>query len=435
MIAGGGGRRRRSRNHEHSQSLPCRNPATTWSRALRQTVFASTVRHHPAWCRRLRRPDVGSSTTAAIKPPDFDDSPAERPTLARADQARPQTDSSLPLRTIRGRGVSRRAAAVSLNLRSRRRSHEERIANGTLSGRRPVKEPRMFAEHRVFHPSDPDAPTTPALRRRLAAAGRFAPDPPHKASATGERCLLCGCGIENDADADRAIQACGSCKSRPEAQRPYNPRPVRGFTDAEKSLIRKIHGYMPAQQLLGILNDRLRSDLGPDATALHGRTAARSKSPHSQGRSPAGDNGWAGLRKLLAQAERAGTLRADQRAGHQRLRRRLLALPKTLDAAEGHSPSAGGGLTHEAHCHPPRRNARRHAQSRRNSDHLDEYATTGLLAVAVGPRGNGKTNAGLLMAEQLPGPGLGQRPDRPRERARSRSTAMPSPIRTRCGAR
>jgi hypothetical protein len=32
---------------------------------------------------------------------------------------------------------------------------------------------------------------------------------------------------------------------------------------------------------------------------------------------------------------------------------------------------------------------------------LGEYATTGLLAVAVGPRGNGKTNAGLLMAEQL----------------------------------
>lgn len=32
---------------------------------------------------------------------------------------------------------------------------------------------------------------------------------------------------------------------------------------------------------------------------------------------------------------------------------------------------------------------------------LDEYATTGLLAVAIGPRGNGKTNAGLLIAEQL----------------------------------
>jgi hypothetical protein len=32
---------------------------------------------------------------------------------------------------------------------------------------------------------------------------------------------------------------------------------------------------------------------------------------------------------------------------------------------------------------------------------LSEYATTGLLGIAVGPRGNGKTNAGLLIAEQL----------------------------------
>jgi hypothetical protein len=32
---------------------------------------------------------------------------------------------------------------------------------------------------------------------------------------------------------------------------------------------------------------------------------------------------------------------------------------------------------------------------------LGAYASTGLLAIAVGPRGNGKTNAGLLMAEQL----------------------------------
>lgn len=32
---------------------------------------------------------------------------------------------------------------------------------------------------------------------------------------------------------------------------------------------------------------------------------------------------------------------------------------------------------------------------------LADYATTGLLALAVGPRGNGKTNAGLLIAEQL----------------------------------
>lgn len=32
---------------------------------------------------------------------------------------------------------------------------------------------------------------------------------------------------------------------------------------------------------------------------------------------------------------------------------------------------------------------------------LADYATTGLMALAIGPRGNGKTNAGLLIAEQL----------------------------------
>ena len=166
----------------------------------------------------------------------------------------------------------------------------------------------MFAEHRVFHPSDQDAPTTPALRRRLAAAGRFAPDPPHKAPAAGERCLLCGCSIENDADADRAIQACGSCKSRPEARPLRNPSPAREFTDAEKSLIRKIHGYVPAQQLLGILNDRLRSDLGPDATPYTAEQL-RSCIAAIPGTVPSGDNSWATLRKLLARAQRTGTLR------------------------------------------------------------------------------------------------------------------------------
>jgi hypothetical protein len=32
---------------------------------------------------------------------------------------------------------------------------------------------------------------------------------------------------------------------------------------------------------------------------------------------------------------------------------------------------------------------------------LTDYATTGLMAVSIGPRGNGKTNTGLLIAEQL----------------------------------
>lgn len=165
----------------------------------------------------------------------------------------------------------------------------------------------MFSDQRVFKTSDPDAPTTPALRRRLAEAGRLVPASPRQAHGAGQRCTLCGCNIDSDPEVDRAILACGSCKTRPEARRLRNPQPTRAFTEAEKSLIRKINGYLPPLQLLGILNDRLRSDLGPDAQPytveqLHAEIAMM---PEAK---PASDHGWAGLRKLLAHAKRAGTL-------------------------------------------------------------------------------------------------------------------------------
>ena len=61
-------------------------------------------------------------------------------------------------------------------------------------------------------------------------------------------------------EADRKIPACGSCKTQPEAKGSIEAAcTARAFTDAERSLIKKIHGYMPHMQLLGILNDRLRS--------------------------------------------------------------------------------------------------------------------------------------------------------------------------------
>ena len=165
----------------------------------------------------------------------------------------------------------------------------------------------MLPNQRVFPISDAGAPTTPALRRRLDEAGRLAPVPPRPTLGTGQRCGLCGCNLDSDPHADRTILACGSCKARPEAKRLRNPEPPRSFTEAEKSLIRKIHGYLPPLQLLGILNDRLRSDLGPDAQPytteqLHAEIAAM------PGTKPSGNHGWAGLRKLLAQAKRAGTL-------------------------------------------------------------------------------------------------------------------------------
>lgn len=83
---------------------------------------------------------------------------------------------------------------------------------------------------------------------------------------------------------------------------------ARSFTAAEKGLIRKVHGFMPAKQLLDILNERLVSDLGPDAVPytmgqLYGEIGDASGAP-------AGGHDWPSLRKLLAKAERDGVLNA-----------------------------------------------------------------------------------------------------------------------------
>jgi hypothetical protein len=166
----------------------------------------------------------------------------------------------------------------------------------------------MSPENRVFRLSDPDAPTTPALRQRLAQAGRYESSPGEKPCGTRRICLLCGCNIDADSEADFQLNACGSCKSRPEAKRLHHPQPPRAFTDAEKALIRKIHGYVPAGQLLSILNDRLKADLGLEATPytadqLHTEIASVSPPAVNAGTS------WAALRKLLAKAERNGTLK------------------------------------------------------------------------------------------------------------------------------
>jgi len=88
---------------------------------------------------------------------------------------------------------------------------------------------------------------------------------------------------------------------------------ARQFTAAEKGLIRKVNGFMPAQQLLDILNERLVCDLGPAAV------------PYSMGQlyaeigdvaagAPAGGHDWPSLRKLIAKSERSGVLDAiDER--------------------------------------------------------------------------------------------------------------------------
>ena len=146
--------------------------------------------------------------------------------------------------------------------------------------------------------------------------------PPANASEPLPRCRLCTCLLGDEDDDDPTLALCGACKRRPEARRlglpvpaaqqravPAAHRPAREFTDAERALIRKIHGFMPAQQLLALLNERLACDLGPDATPysmeqLHAAIGGLASPP------PAGGHGWAAQRKLIAQARKAGLLDA-----------------------------------------------------------------------------------------------------------------------------
>lgn len=140
------------------------------------------------------------------------------------------------------------------------------------------------------------------------------------------KCRICTCKLDPETEGDDLEnRVCSSCLSRPEARRlgiglaPLQPRrphvagpaagakPAREFTTAELSLITKVHAFMPAQQLLEILQERLRWDLGEDAepyTMEQLQAVVRRFAPAT----PAGGHDWASLRKILAQARRSGVL-------------------------------------------------------------------------------------------------------------------------------
>lgn len=138
------------------------------------------------------------------------------------------------------------------------------------------------------------------------------------------KCRICQCRLDETEDDDMENHVCSSCKSRPEGKRllglatitsipPANAgklahsKSARDFTPAEKGLIRKVHGFMPHHQLLSILNERLASDLGPDALP-YTMDQLHAELNGLPGGAPAGGHDYPSLRKLLANAERAGTL-------------------------------------------------------------------------------------------------------------------------------
>lgn len=143
-------------------------------------------------------------------------------------------------------------------------------------------------------------------------------------AATWTDCRLCGSRlvhnrrVGNRTDDPQKSGLCAECQDRPEAKRfgatgpgpaPATTRPPagpRGFNAAEKALIKAcIKSFMPAKQLLEILNDRLVADQGEKAVPFTMEqlwTEAKGAIDPSQG------SDWAGLRKIVAAARRTGLL-------------------------------------------------------------------------------------------------------------------------------
>ena len=128
------------------------------------------------------------------------------------------------------------------------------------------------------------------------------------------KCRLCQCKLGSESSDDFGAGVCGSCGGRPEAWRLGGPPPTtdafssaRDFTDAEKALIRKLHSFMPALQLLSLLNERLHSDLGPDAIA-YSLDQLQTQIGNDLEIAGNGRRDWPSLRALLAQARRDGVL-------------------------------------------------------------------------------------------------------------------------------
>lgn len=119
-------------------------------------------------------------------------------------------------------------------------------------------------------------------------------------------CRLCGGALEPGDDRVRQLHT--SCALRPEARRlgPAGVTPgPRGFTAAEKSLIRNVSAFMPAADLLRLLNERLVADLGEGATPytldqLHAEIGGAGVTAKA--------DEWGGLRRLVADARKSGVL-------------------------------------------------------------------------------------------------------------------------------
>jgi hypothetical protein len=141
------------------------------------------------------------------------------------------------------------------------------------------------------------APTTSSRIGAPALAQR-------PAQTASVKCRLCECLLDAASQGRRPLGVCADCAKHPAVR---ELRPPREFTAVERGLIAKVAGYMPHEQLLAVLNERLAADLGPTAI-LHTldqlRACLADLPPRAAG------NDWAALRQVMARARRDGTLGA-----------------------------------------------------------------------------------------------------------------------------
>src|SRR3546814_12796271 len=113
--------------------------------------------------------------------------------------------------------------------------------------------------------------------------------------------------MEMQAQPVRQMVATG--RSDPKGTWPKVARSARSFTMGEKSLIQKVHGYMTAEQLLAILNDRLIADqgLGVVTYTMDPPRAELASLEKPERLDDAAELDLPGLRKLMTRARKSGT--------------------------------------------------------------------------------------------------------------------------------
>ena len=145
----------------------------------------------------------------------------------------------------------------------------------------------------------------------------------HRSATGAARCRQCDARLDSSRGDFINRRICAECRKHPtyreslaamklatgQIERP--PQGLRGgqyaraFTVAERSLVRKVHGFMPAQQLLDLLNERLYADLGQHAIA-YTMDQLQAELACQLAATPTSD--WAGTRKVLANARHSGLL-------------------------------------------------------------------------------------------------------------------------------